>query len=131
MAGGPIDFLLQSLSLVVGIPLLALGLCLTKRRRDLHKSGQRARVQVVGYEARDDFDGGTKWQHPVVRFAGQRLVLNQGERGRMRWAVGSWLEVCYRQDQPERMIVDRAGEMFFIPATVVLMALGIIGFGWL
>ncbi len=72
-----------------------------------------------------------KWQHPVVAFGGRQLVLSQGEQGRRRWLEGSIVPVCYRQYEPERMIIDRPGELFFIPLTIAAMGLGVLGIGWL
>ncbi len=131
MNEGLLDLLFQALSLVAGLPLLALGGWWTWRRWQLRRLGLRVMVPVAGYEERDDFDGGKKWQHPVVVFGGQQLVLSQGEQGRRRWPEGSIVPVCYRQYEPERMIIDRPGELFFIPLTIAAMGLGVLGIGWL
>jgi hypothetical protein len=130
MSEGPIAFLITLFSLLAGLPLLALGLCWTWRRLALRREGLQAVVEVVGYESHKDFDNSLVWYNAVVTLAGQRHVLTTGET-RQRWAVGTRLPVRYRPGEAERMVVDRADTLFFMPVTIALMGAGLIGFSFI
>jgi hypothetical protein len=130
MSEGPIALLFSALCLLAGLPLLVLGLWWLRRRWALRQGGERATVRVVGYESRRDFDNTFDWYHPIVVFGGRRVVLATGET-RQRWPPGSLLTVCFRPDEAERMVIDRADMLFFMPVTILLMGAGLIGIAFL
>lgn len=130
MTDGPIGILALAFTSLIGLPLLGAGLWWLRHRWNLRHSGLLAMVQVVGYESRKDSDSAIDWHHPVVMLGHQRHALSQGET-RQRWPVGTWLPVRYHPGEEARMVIDKPGEMYFLPGMIAAMGAGILLFGLL
>jgi hypothetical protein len=121
------DILFKLLFLPAGLLLLTGGLWWSAARWRLLRDGTTVQATIVDYQVTRDFDGQTRFFHPMLRIGDHAPVRCRSGSSARRWQVGDRIRVRLPADgEVADALPDRLTDLWLIPLVMTAMGAGCI-----